>query len=76
MCLSCVVSPFLCYIILIKISHTFIIFYSHHYLCMSASEMCIYTNDNFTIESLAVEEEKEGEKKSNDDGYGGEDKKE
>jgi ATP-dependent HslUV protease subunit HslV len=24
-----------------------------------ASEMCIYTNDNFLIESLAMEEEKE-----------------
>ena len=28
-------------------------------LMISASEMCIYTNDNFTIESLAMEEDKE-----------------
>ena len=29
---------------------------------ISASEMCIYTNDNFTIESLAMEEDKEESK--------------
>ena len=27
----------------------------------AASEMCIYTNDNFTIESLAVEEKEKSE---------------
>lgn len=31
-----------------------------------ASEMCIYTNDNFLMESLAMEEEKESEDKKDD----------
>ena len=32
-----------------------------------ASEMCIYTNDNFLMESLAMEEEKESEEKKDED---------
>lgn len=39
---------------------TLSVFYLHTF---SASEMCIYTNDNFTIESLAVEKEKNEDEK-------------
>ena len=32
-----------------------------------AADMCVYTNNNFTIESLAIEEESKNEEKDKDE---------